>query len=117
MVGLIALAAALNGCSTQQTLPVAQFPDRCRGVGIDGVLAGSVSDPRVTWLETEQGGQLPLVWPPGWRARFSPDLQVLDDQGVVRMKAGDRVSSICEKGPAGDPSRVVMIEGLTTGGD
>jgi|tagenome__1003787_1003787.scaffolds.fasta_scaffold19121854_2 hypothetical protein len=111
-VALCLLAIVLNGCTTERPLPAAEFADRCRGVATDAVLAGSANDRRVTWLQTPEGGQMSLVWPAGWTARFSPDLQVLDVGGVVRMRAGDRVSGICFKGSAADPSQVVMIDGL-----
>ncbi len=111
-VGLIVVAAALTGCTTHRSLPVAGFPNHCRGVGIEAVLAGSANDPRVTWIQAAQGAQLSLVWPPGWTAQFNPDLEVLDDQGVIRMRAGDPVSGICQKGTVANPSGVVMIEGL-----
>ena len=39
-------------------------------------------------------------------------LEILDDRGRVRMRAGDHVSNACLKGTSDDPSSVMMVEGL-----
>jgi hypothetical protein len=109
-VALVSLVAV--GCSTQRPLPVTRFPDVCRGVGLEATLAGSPSDARVTWLLHGGGAETPLVWPRGWSARFSPSLEVLDEQGRVRLRGGDRIGGGCLKGPPGDPGSVMMVEGL-----
>jgi hypothetical protein len=92
-------------------LPVAPNPDICRGMGMDGVVDGAPYDPRVTWIITGFGRQTPLVWPPGWTARFGPSLEIIDPRGSVRFRRNDHVSGICLEGPA-DPSSLVMISGL-----
>lgn len=67
----------------------------CAGVGVSAVLHGSAADPRVTWLVNDLGTRMDVVWPPGYRARFTPNLEVLDASEVVVHKAGDPVSGAC----------------------
>ncbi len=55
----------------------------CAGVGTGATLAGSPTDPRVAWLVDPTGGRREIVWPPGFTARFDPDLAVLDASGKV----------------------------------
>jgi hypothetical protein len=66
--------------------------DDCLGSGIDAVLGGSSSDPRITWaLDRASGMRIELIWPTGYSARFSPDLELLDETGRVVGRAGDPV--------------------------
>ena len=68
----------------------------CAGVGLGAVLHGDAADPRVAWLvDTWHGTRIDVVWPPGYRARFAPDLEVLDASGVVVLRAGDAVTGGC----------------------
>jgi hypothetical protein len=118
--GLALTSVSVACSSTPRTLPlpVAGFPDRCRGVGVEATLGGDPSDPRVTWLVSADGSQTPLVWPSGWTGRFTPSLEVLDAKGTVRYRQGDAVSAACLAGPAEHPASLLMIEGLTqTQGD
>ena len=73
----------------------------CAGIGLSTVLKGDPVDPRVAWLEPFGGGADPtvrLLWPPGYAARFDPDLEVLDERGDVVMRAGDFVGEGCVTG-------------------
>ena len=106
------LGVTAAGCSQSRPLPVARSPQLCRGVGVDAALTGDASDARVTWLVFTSGHEIPLVWPPGWAARFAPSLEVLDPGGTVRLRAGDAVSGVCQKGPVDAPGSLMMIEGL-----
>lgn len=90
-------------------LPAAPVQAVCRGVGLEARLTGSPSDPRIAWLEP--GGRR-LVWPFGFVARFSPTLEILDQDGMLVMREGDAVSGACLKGTADDPGALLMIEGL-----
>ena len=93
----IALAALLAACTTTRPLPtLASYNGGYRGIGIDAVLAGDPNDPRVAWLEWN--GRRDIVWPPGFTARFAPNLQVLDGSGTVVFRAGDRISGGCAIG-------------------
>ncbi|HXR27806.1 MAG TPA: hypothetical protein VN771_08065 [Candidatus Baltobacteraceae bacterium] len=68
----------------------------CGGVGISAVLRGNVADPRVAWLvDNDLGTRIDVVWPPGYRAKFTPNLEVLDENGVVLLRAGDAVTGGC----------------------
>lgn len=107
-----ALGAVLLGCVSAITLPlpVAQFPNNCRGVGLEGAtLAGSAVDPRVTWLVSVNGNRIDLVWPPGYAARFAPDLEVLNEANEVVFRQGDVVEGGCAKGPADDPTSILLL--------
>jgi hypothetical protein len=114
---ILLLALLVSGCrsETGNPLPAAEFPARCRGLGVEATLEGDEADPRVAWLVHESGDETRLVWPPGWSARFAPSLEILDDRGRVRMRAGDHVSNACLKGTSDDPSSVMMVEGLVLG--
>jgi hypothetical protein len=68
----------------------------CAGVGLGAVLHGDASDPRVAWLvDTSHGTRIDVVWPPGYRARFIPAIEILDASEVVVLKAGDAVTGGC----------------------
>lgn len=73
----------------------------CPGVGLEGVrIAGDPSDPRLVWLEDERGDIHPseLRWPVGYTARFTPDLEVLDERGFVVWREGDQPTGACVAG-------------------
>lgn len=66
------------------------------GVGRKAVLHGSAFDPRVTWATDRAGGfRLELLWPVGYQARFSPNLELLDEQGAVVAREGDLIIGSC----------------------
>jgi len=69
----------------------------CGGVGLDAVLHGSPTDPRVAWLVNNLGGppRMEVLWPAGYRARFNPNLEVLDEHGNVVQRVGDAVTGAC----------------------
>jgi hypothetical protein len=73
----------------------------CAGVGGDAVLHGSPTDPRIAWLDYKLGGQsrMEVTWPAGYRARFNPNLEVLDENGNVVIREGDPVSGACGYNP------------------
>ena len=43
-----------------------------------------------------------LVWPPGYTARFSPELEILDASHRVRLVAGDMIDGGCVSGTGHD---------------
>lgn len=112
---LLALTSIVAACaSTQPTdspgaspvvLALPAIPDAgpgaisaCAGVGLSTVLAGDPADPRIAWLEPFGGGTdstFGLLWPPGYAARFDPDLEVTDEGGRVVLRAGDFVDGAC----------------------
>jgi hypothetical protein len=66
----------------------------CAGVGTEGVLTGDANDPRVAWL-SEAGHRVDVVFPYGFSARFTPNLEVLGPSGAVVARGGDRVDGGC----------------------
>lgn len=114
MAGTILLALCVAACISPPTpplpLPVAAFPNACRGVGLtDATLVGSPDDPRITWLQLPDGRRIELVWPPQYSARFTPELEVLDERSAVRFRGGDVVRGGCQKGPAEDPRSIILV--------
>jgi hypothetical protein len=75
----------------------------CAGVGADAVLHGSATDPRIAWLESSTGSTTPqrtdVVWPAGYRARFAPSLEILDENGNVVLTDGAHITGLCSGGP------------------
>jgi hypothetical protein len=71
------------------------IPVACAGVGIDAILRGDATDPRVAWLVNSLGTRVDVEWPVGYKARFSPKLEVLDAAGTVVLREGDAVTGAC----------------------
>lgn len=67
----------------------------CGGIGIDATLHGSASDPHLAWLVNDLGTRIEVVWPPGYRARFAPTLEVLDESDEVVLREGDHITGGC----------------------
>jgi len=93
----VPLAAEEIALPTQRPVPLEPgVATPCAGVGLGAVLHGDASDPRLAWLvDTSHGTRMDVVWPPGFRARFTPNLEVLDAREVVVLKAGDAVTGGC----------------------
>lgn len=100
LVGSVAVLLAACGATATPTLPTLPLADPipCAGVGNDGMLAGSPTDPRVAWLVGSNGARSEIVWPRGFTARFDPDLAVVDASGKVVYRAGDRPGGGCVTG-------------------
>jgi hypothetical protein len=71
-------------------------PTECAGVGGDvAILRGDPNDARLTWETARDGsGRQYVVWPPGYRARFAPSLEVFDPAGRVIARDGDLVPGV-----------------------
>jgi hypothetical protein len=70
----------------------------CAGVGlVDAFLHGSLADPHLAWLEGNfvPSSRREVIWPAGYRARFNPNLEVLDETGNVVLRDGDAVRGAC----------------------
>jgi hypothetical protein len=66
------------------------------GVGLDSTtIDGSPTDPRVAWLASPGYPDRSVVFPTGFVARFTPKLEVLNANGVVVYRAGDRIAGAC----------------------
>lgn len=74
--------------------------DACAGIGLVGAtLTGDPHDPRVAWLKSPaNGGRIDIVFPPGFSARFTPRLEILDAAGQVVARDGDPVEGGCDTG-------------------
>ena len=101
LLSLATTVVVLAGCATRGSpLPtLASWNGGCRGVGFEATLNGSPSDPRITWITASGGQRHEIVWPPGYTARFTPNLEVLDANGNVVFREGSRVSGGCVTGP------------------
>ena len=95
------LVLSLSACGQTLTLPtVARANGWCREIGYDGVLRGDPDDPRVAWGEHQTRVnhvvlRKELVWPPGYTARFTPELEILDASHQIRFVAGDLIEGGC----------------------
>jgi hypothetical protein len=126
--GVIVIAAVAVGIVAWSGLPLrpgeyaiatgswpAWFPGACGGFGLDTVVRGDPTDPRVVWLENRMDapGQVfpprfETVWPAGYRARFTPTLEVVDGGGDVVLRDGDPVMGSCGL-RGGNPQEEVMV--------
>jgi hypothetical protein len=75
----------------------------CGSVGLAGAwsLHGAASDARLTWVTLPDGQRNEVVWPPGYRARFTPNLEVLNELDVVVAREGSLPTGGCQAGPSG----------------
>jgi hypothetical protein len=80
-------------------------------VGLDATLVGDAHDPRLAWLVI-QGKRVDIIWPPRYTARFTPDLEVLDESGTVVFRSGDRISGGCAAGPNQAPAEFIVRPGV-----
>lgn len=101
LISLAASLSVLSSCgSVTPTLPTLDsWGGGCRDVGLDVRLTGDPSDQRITWLTASSGQRIDVIWPPGYTARFTPNLEVLDANGNVAFREGSKVSGGCVTGP------------------
>lgn len=84
-----------------RTLPPVTVPSgavvTCAGIGlVDAALHGDPNDPKLAWLINAVGpSRIDLVWPSGYSARFDPQLEIVDPNGVVVMREGDQIEGAC----------------------
>jgi hypothetical protein len=82
----------------------------CGGVGIvDATLTGNPSNPRVAWL-TSPTGRHDVVFPPGFKARFTPKMEVLNASGAVVARDGTTVSGGCVTGPGPNAALLILSQ-------
>jgi hypothetical protein len=81
----------------------------CRGIGLDATLVGDPGDPRRVWLvDAVSQERIEIVWPAGYRARFTPAIEILDEAGQIVMTAGNQVTTACAiGGDAGAPLLII----------
>jgi hypothetical protein len=120
----LVLVAVLSGCAAAEspTPPLATLapgevalpeylaevggaPQLCAGVAFVGysvVVHGSPDDPALTWIVFGNDGHREnLLWPPGYRARFTPSLVVLDPTGQIVAREGEYATGGCPMLPGG----------------
>jgi hypothetical protein len=84
-------------CSTYQRL-TPQPGTRAAGFGlVNARLAGDATDPRHAWL-VENATRVDVVFPGRLGARFTPSLEIVDQDGVVVARAGDVIDGGCVTG-------------------
>ena len=100
---LLAVFVTASGCGVMpRPLPADErWNGMCARVGLDATLAGDPSDPRMAWLIESNGLRRDVIWPPGYTARFTPLLEVLDAKGGVVVRDGSPVSGGCASGEDG----------------
>ena len=110
-----ATPAATGSSSTSSSLVtldlphVARLGDACADVDLDAArLTGDPNDPRLAWLATAGGGRKDVVFPPGYRARFAPALEVLDTSGAVVARDGEVVDRGCVTGADDDGPLLIV---------
>ena len=74
-------------------------------------MTGHPTDPRIVWLRKRNGPDVGtrLLWPPGWTARFIPQLEVLDETGNVVLTEGYEPQGGCVVGSGPD---VLMLDAV-----
>lgn len=89
----------------ERWLPVANFGSNrlCAGAGYVGDLRlhGAADDPRLAWMIGPDGRRTELAWRVGFSARFTPNLEVLDDRGQRVAVEGSLVTGGCPTFDAG----------------
>jgi hypothetical protein len=109
----LAAVAIVAGCGLAPWQPTTELPTlagyngACRDVALNGHVTGDLADARVAWLVDDRGGRRDIVWPPGYSARFTPKLEILDEKGVVAFRDGDSVRGGCVTGR--DPHGPLLI--------
>jgi hypothetical protein len=101
-VGLVVASLFVLSCTNRGAqpssvpLPTLDSPlVGCADVAlVDATLQGDPADSRVAWL-TAGANRIDVVWPPGYRAIFSPRLEVLDASAHVVLRVGDQVHGGC----------------------
>lgn len=86
-------------------VPVARWDGGllCAGVGYvdEHTIHGSPDDPRVVWMTGPNGERTELAWPPGYAAKFTPGLELLDQDGTVVAREGTQATGGCQTSERG----------------
>lgn len=116
LFGLALLAGSCGGggaspIATEVELPAGPVEPGglCLFYGIEGIVRGAQDYPGVAWLEVP-GRRFDILWPSGFRARFSPRLEILDRAGRVVVREGETVEwTACA---SADPNVVLLMPPL-----
>jgi hypothetical protein len=107
---VLAAIVVVAGCGPTANLPIDPLGRTfcARGVGLDAVLHGSATDPRVAWaVESRTGRRFELIWPPGYHAAFAPQLAISDAAGRVVGREGATITGGCPD--VGNPSAPIWV--------
>jgi len=102
---VLVLAIAASGCGNVALPPIRHgtgaATSSAQASDLDGILLGSRTDPRVAWMQDlGHPGRAELVWPVGYHARFTPQLEIRDEHDRVVGRAGYRIIGTCfPRGP------------------
>ena len=99
---LALVLAVASACSREPLDDTVDLPGptapvtECAGVGGPlgemVILRGDPNDPHLTWETALDGsGRQDVIWPPQYRGRFAPKLEVFDAKGGLIARDGDRV--------------------------
>ncbi len=81
----------------------------CAGLFTEGaVLRGDAADPRKAWLEWDPYGRVELVWPVGYRARFTPALEIVAPDGRIVARGDQSITGVCV--PEGGGTQPVFLD-------
>jgi len=120
-IALIVLALVALGCDNPSAsgpielpLPTTRAepppPDviaGCSSVLEPAVLHGNATLEPATWLiRMDDGTRRDIVWPGGFRARFAPHLEVVDETGSVVTGEGDCLQGGCM---VGDAAAILLV--------
>lgn len=74
-------------------IPTTEFVNHQQALLGNVILRGDPAfDGGCVWVERDDGSRIAVVWPPGFRARFTQaGVELLDRQGVVVAHGGDRL--------------------------
>jgi hypothetical protein len=99
IVGLVAILAALTFAGlVAYTWPVSlrTHPDTigCALMSLDGTIHGDRWASPPVWVDGDPEAHVEIVWSAGYSARFTPNLQLIDEHGNVVAREGDRLRLI-----------------------
>jgi hypothetical protein len=86
-----------SGAIPLPTPNVAPIPlDRCAETPLDSALHGDQHDPLIAWIvDRVSHARRDVVWPPGYGARFTPGLEIVDPTGAIVLREGEAITKAC----------------------
>lgn len=113
---VMVVGCGAGGASTAGTVNIPTLPSPSPGVEVlcasalhaPFTLEGAATASPAVWGVDIARHRFGIVWPPGFSARFSPGLEILDTSGAVVARQG----TVSDAGGAGDdPFYVCSIDG------
>ncbi len=118
-VGVLAISctpsiAPTVSIPTQPSPPPGQVELCANALRTPFTLAGDSSKNPAVWGIDSSGDAFAITWPAGFRARFSPSLEILDPSGNVVERGGVVISDAGGgSGPGGEGFDICSIGGKT----